>query len=143
MVSFLPMEDDVWYKDGLRFKCTECGQCCSGQPGYVWVTEEEIAALAAALHMPIDAFKRKYLRQKNNRYALIEKRTQSSTDCIFLKDKKCTVYMARPKQCRTFPWWQENLNSKESWKLAAKGCEGIQKNAPIVPYTQIVQMLRS
>ena len=21
---------DVWYAGGLRFKCTQCGDCCSG-----------------------------------------------------------------------------------------------------------------
>ena len=27
-----------WYRDGLRFECTRCGACCTGAPGYVWVT---------------------------------------------------------------------------------------------------------
>ena len=33
-----------WYAAGLRFFCTQCGDCCSGAPGFVWVNEEEIAA---------------------------------------------------------------------------------------------------
>ncbi len=36
-----------WYQDGLAFTCTQCGKCCTGDPGFVWVTDEEIAALAA------------------------------------------------------------------------------------------------
>jgi len=35
---------------------------------------------------------------------------------VFLKDKQCTVYPVRPAQCRTFPWWKENLSSKEAWR---------------------------
>lgn len=130
-----------WYKDGLRFKCTECGQCCTGSPGYVWVTEQEMLSMANLLNITIDLFKRKYVRQRNNRYALVEKKSQNN-DCIFLKDKKCMVYQARPVQCRTFPWWKENLNSKESWDLAAQSCEGINDDAPIVQLTQINEMLQ-
>ncbi|MFG0335929.1 MAG: YkgJ family cysteine cluster protein, partial [Maioricimonas sp. JB049] len=45
--------DAPWYRDGLQFSCTQCGNCCTGSPGYVWVTEEEIAAIAAHLDKPI------------------------------------------------------------------------------------------
>lgn len=62
-----------WYQKGLRFKCTECGQCCTGAPGYVWVTEEEMSKMADFLKITKDLFKRKYTRQRDNRYALIEK----------------------------------------------------------------------
>lgn len=135
---------DPWYKDGLRFKCTECGKCCTGPSGFVWVNEEEMAAMAAVLEISLEQFKRKYVRQKGNRYALIEKRTDGDNyDCIFLKDKKCLVYQARPIQCRTYPWWKENLATKESWSQAAQACEGINDEAPLVPYAQIVQLLLS
>jgi uncharacterized protein len=131
-----------WYKDGLRFQCTECGKCCSGGPGYVWVTEQEIEAIAKLLNLPLDKFKKTYVRQRDNRYALIEKKSINyEYDCIFLKDKKCTIYQARPKQCRTFPWWRENLNSRESWNLASQGCEGINDQAPIVPFEKIEEQL--
>lgn len=126
-----------WYRDGLRFKCTECGKCCTGSPGYVWVTKQEIASMAKLLNIPVDLFKRKYLRQRDNRYALAEKK---NLDCIFLKDKKCTIYQARPAQCQTFPFWKENLNSEESWKLAAETCEGINDQAPLVPYPVIQEL---
>ena len=26
---------DPWYNDGLRFTCTRCGHCCTGEPGFV------------------------------------------------------------------------------------------------------------
>ena len=40
------MPKTPWFKDGLRFECTQCGDCCTGSPGYVWVNDEEISALA-------------------------------------------------------------------------------------------------
>lgn len=135
-----PSSDTLpWYKNGLNFKCTECGKCCTGSPGYVWVSEDEMMAMAAALNVSLDLFKRKYIRQSDNRYALIEKKSQHF-DCIFLKDRKCLVYQARPIQCRTFPWWKENLGSEESWKKASESCEGINEQAPLIPYSEIVQL---
>lgn len=133
------MTDDAWYKDGLRFKCTECGKCCTGQPGFVWVTLEEMEKMARYLDISLPEFKRKYVRQKNNRYALIEKRSENNA-CIFLTGKKCTIYPVRPKQCQSFPWWPENLNSEESWQIASLSCEGINDQAPLVAYSQIVQL---
>lgn len=127
-----------WYSGGLRFKCTECGKCCTGGPGYAWVTNEEIQAIADYLKMNIKDFGKKYLRFTKGRYALVEK---SSYDCIFLKDKKCTIYPVRPNQCRTFPWWVQNLTSPESWKEAAMSCEGISEDAPLVPLETIQTQL--
>lgn len=131
-----------WYKEGLRFKCTECGKCCTGAPGYVWVTEQEIEGMAMALQIPVTDFKRKYIRHRDNRMALIERKVAPNEyACIFLKDKKCQVYQNRPIQCRTFPWWPSNLKSEESWKLTAEECEGINPEAPLYPYDQIIQIL--
>lgn len=133
-----------WYKGGLRFACTECGKCCTGASGYVWVTEEEIIAMAGQLNISVDLFVRRYIRQRDNRYALIEKKTAGGEyDCIFLKDKKCQVYQARPVQCRTFPWWKENLNSEASWKKAGEECEGINDEAPLVPFEEIERLKNS
>lgn len=131
-----------WYKEGLRFECTGCGKCCTGTSGYVWVSEEEMAEMATTLNISLKMFKMKYIRQKDNRFALVEKKTQSGDyDCIFLKDNKCQVYQARPRQCRTFPWWPENLTDEESWGLAALECEGINENAPIVSFQEIEKSL--
>jgi Fe-S-cluster containining protein len=130
------IHDEPWYKNGLRFQCTGCGKCCTGSPGYVWVTKEEMLSIAEFLDISIDLFVRKYVRQKDNRYSLIEKRHENF-DCIFLKEKKCLIYEVRPLQCRTFPWWKNNLQSEESWKNAAQSCEGINNKAPIVPYDTI------
>lgn len=122
---------EPWFKEGLRFKCTECGKCCTGEPGFVWITEEEIKQMALFLKIPIDDFVRRYVRNIFGRLSLIENKV--NFDCVFLKDKRCQIYEARPQQCRNFPWWKENLESKESWNEASKRCEGINHpDAPLV-----------
>ncbi len=122
-----------WYKDGLRFECTGCGQCCTGSPGYVWLNEEDIKTLTDQLGLEREEFIRLYTRSVYGRLALLEH--PKTYDCVFLEGNKCKVYKARPQQCRTFPWWPEHLTSPEAWAEAAKRCEGINHpNAPIVPF---------
>ena len=134
-------EKQPWYKDGLRFQCTACGKCCSGFSGYVWVTESEMLAMAEYLDISLSLFKRKYVRQKDNKYALVELRARNY-DCIFLRDNKCIVYPVRPKQCKIYPWWKENLKSKESWECAKMECEGLNDDeAPLFTKEELEKIL--
>ncbi len=113
-----------WYADGLRFKCTGCGDCCTGSPGYVWVTQKEIDALAEHLNITPAACEKKHVRNIGIRRSLIE--LPQSYDCIFLdaKTRKCEVYEARPRQCRTWPFWKSNVRSKETWQETCEACPG-------------------
>lgn len=113
---------EPWYADGLRFSCTGCGDCCTGAPGYVWVNQQEIDALAARLKMTPAQFEAKYVRQVGVRRSLKERRNY---DCVFLNEnRRCTVYEDRPRQCRTWPFWDSNLKSPAAWKAACEACPG-------------------
>ncbi len=61
------MNDLPWYHRGLHFQCIGCGNCCTGEPGYVWVTKAEIEAMAAVLKISVEKFQRRYVRQVGNR----------------------------------------------------------------------------
>ncbi|MFA6119395.1 MAG: YkgJ family cysteine cluster protein [Parachlamydiales bacterium] len=115
-----------WYKEGLNFECTGCGKCCTGCPGYVWLSEKDIENIINFLKITREAFLKKYTRLVNNRISLIENFV--NYDCCFLKDKKCQIYEARPFQCKQFPWWKDNLISPESWENVKKQCPGIDSN---------------
>lgn len=132
-------EEKPWYAEGLRFECTGCGQCCTGSPGYTWVSDKEIVEIAQYLKITIDEFSEKYLRVVKDKISLLEH--HRTYDCVFLKDKKCEIYPVRPKQCRTFPWWPQNLKSLADWKEAARHCEGIRFDAPVVPISTIHEQL--
>lgn len=130
----------TWFKEGLRFGCTQCGKCCTGAPGYVWITEEDIRAMAEFLQISTDEFTRRYTRCVFDRIALLE--NASTYDCVFLKDKKCRVYGARPKQCRRFPWWPEHVKTPEAWREAEAYCEGINHpDAPLISFDEIQKHL--
>ena len=117
------------YGDGLRFACTRCGDCCTGAAGYTWVSIGDIARLASHLGLSLDDFGRRHLRRVGERYALLERR--GSGACVFLEHRSCSVYAARPAQCRAYPFWPRNLTSREAWAAAARECEGIRDGAPL------------
>jgi Fe-S-cluster containining protein len=111
----------TWYKDGLKFECTQCGNCCTGAPGYVWLKLPELYRIAEFLGLRDRDFAQKYVRKVGERISLIEK---PNGDCIFY-DKGCTIYPVRPTQCRTFPFWPEIVKSPATWSEAAAECPGM------------------
>jgi len=115
-------EQEPWYRDGLSFACTKCGACCTGAPGYVWVTVDEMMKLAEFRGESLDEFTSRFVRKVGRRYSLIER---PGGDCIFWDAKAgCTVYPARPTQCRTWPFWEENVESPEDWERTTEICPG-------------------
>jgi Fe-S-cluster containining protein len=112
-----------WYQDGLQFKCTGCGDCCTGAEGYVWVNKAEIEALAVELGMELGKFERQFVRKVGVRKSLKEFK---NGDCVFFDNqtRKCKVYKARPRQCRTWPFWDSNLRSPETWAETCRVCPG-------------------
>lgn len=126
-----------WYKEGLRFKCTGCGDCCSGTPGFVWLNQEDVERFSQHFQISQEAFLRKYTRQIGLRISLLE--DTSSFDCIFLKNRKCSVYTSRPTQCRSYPFWSAILESKDHWEIEETYCEGINHpDASLVEFEEII-----
>src|SRR5688572_14598868 len=140
-------DERPWYADGLKFTCSQCGNCCTGGPGYVWISQVEIVRLAEFLRVTPEQVVERYCRKVNGRFSLKENRTpQGNYDCVFLKEQPvpaaaaaregeggrvvqtrrvCSVYPVRPLQCRTWPFWSENLSSPERWEQSAKRCHGM------------------
>src|ERR1700693_4403782 len=113
---------DPWYEEGLRFLCTRCGNCCTGAPGYVWVYDLEIAALAQFLGETVEQVVARCTRPVGGRRSLREKQ---NGDCIFYdRNEGCTVYPARPRQCRTWPFWESNVITPEAWQRTCEVCPG-------------------
>ena len=113
-----------WYSKGLKFKCTQCGDCCTGAPGHVWINKAEIAMLAREVGIDdIDEFERLYVRRVGIRKSLKE---FPNGDCVLFdtQTRQCTVYQARPRQCRTWPFWDSNLRTPEAWQQTCEVCPG-------------------
>ena len=111
-----------WYIDGVHFKCTGCGNCCSKEPGAVFVSDEEVDSIIQYLKMDKKAFLEQYTRKLHGKLVLKE---LPNFDCIFLKEGRCSIYHERPKQCRTYPFWPELLRSVKAWESEKSRCEGL------------------
>ncbi len=126
------MGKEKWYAAGLSFECTQCGNCCSGEPGFVWATKEEIRRISEFLGRDDGWLSKTHLRRVGLRHSLTEK---PDGDCIFLKRENgksmCGIYPVRPLQCRTWPFWTNLLRNSDSWNEAAKSCPGINRGKKI------------
>ncbi len=111
-----------WYADGVQFRCTACGVCCTGEPGYVWATREEIARMAKVKGLSTPAFMRRFVRRAKGKLSLTER---ENGDCIMLEEGRCTVYSAKPARCTSFPFWPDIMDAASSWNETATTCEGV------------------
>ena len=116
-----------WYDEGIRFSCQGSGNCCvsHGEYGFVYLDKDDRKQMANLLGLTISAFTRKYCQKSDGYYHL--KSPKDSPDCIFLDNNKCSVYEARPMQCRTWPFWPDVLDAKTWKKDVAAFCPGVGK----------------
>jgi hypothetical protein len=110
-----------FFQHGLRFECQQCGICCTGEPGTIYVAPDELATIAREADIPVDRLIDGYLYPYQDGYSIGE----DDTGRCFFYDNGCLIYSARPSQCRTFPFWLQNLRNEENWQRTAKACPGI------------------
>ena len=133
------MPPEPWYQDGLRFTCTQCGHCCTGDPGFVWVDDAELAAIAHLRGEPLEEVKALYTRWTARGRTL---RETLGGDCVFYDRKKgCTVYAVRPGQCRTWPFWESNVQTPEAWQHTCAVCPG-SGQGELIPVEEITKRLQ-
>lgn len=107
--------------NGVRFTCIDCGECCTGSPGVVALSEKEAQELATYCSLTLDQLIEQYLEPYANGYRI---RETDEGACVFF-DQRCTIYEARPTQCRTYPFWFKNLRSEKAWQATCAACPGI------------------
>ena len=87
-----------------------------------------MARLAARLGATSEAFRALYTRRVSGR-ARGDTRTliaKPTGECVFYEvGRGCTVYEARPRQCRTYPFWSALVASEERWRQEAERCPGM------------------
>ncbi|MDR3607855.1 MAG: YkgJ family cysteine cluster protein [Oligoflexia bacterium] len=118
------MSEKFW-KQGIRFECQGTGRCCAsrGSYGYVYLTLEDRRRFAKYFKISTLAFTRRHCAKTNGYFHLKE----IKGDCQFLEGKGCSAYDARPAQCRTWPFWPENMNAR-TWSREVKAfCPGVGK----------------
>lgn len=106
---------EIIKKDGFPYSfepsaCASCqGNCCIGESGYIWINKEECENLAKHLKISLNELGQNYLIKVGYKYSIKERKlSENNYACIFfdIEKKQCSIYEARPVQCRTFPFWE-------------------------------------
>lgn len=109
--------------------CQNCrGRCCKGRSGHIWVNSAEIGQIAAFLKRNLIDVMGTFLNRAGNRLSIKERPAGNEYECIFFDSRKqqCTIYTARPAQCRSFPFWPYYLDRPEE---AAEECPGVKPDS--------------
>ena len=114
--------------NGIKFSCQSSGNCCvsMGNHGYVYLSKDDLNTLAIFFNQNKNEFKKKYCKITNG-FIHLKEFKKNKGNCLFLINNRCSVYKARPIQCRTWPFWNENMNAKTWNKEIALFCPGIGK----------------
>jgi uncharacterized protein len=110
-----------FFDKGIRFSCRQCGGCCTGEPGIVYADKDELTLIAQYLEMPREILEERFTNPFLDGFTIKE---VEDGRCIFYENG-CVIYPFRPLQCRTFPFWFQNMRSMKAWKEACKRCPGI------------------
>jgi Fe-S-cluster containining protein len=112
------MIENMGYKykfdDSRCFTCE--GNCCIGKSGYIWITTQEADKIAKYLTISVKDCFEKYLFKYKYRLSIKEKQlSKDNFACVFfnVEKKQCEIYEVRPKQCRTFPFWEYFKNNMQ------------------------------
>ncbi len=93
---------------------------------FIFLTKNDRMKLSAFLKKPINSFAQKshfaFTRFMGKGWQWHLK--LKADTCQFLKEGKCSVYEARPTQCKTWPFWSELMDIK-NWLKAGEECPGI------------------
>ena len=113
--------------ESLRFTCARCSSCCRFDPGFVFLSRRDAGLLAEHLQMSYIDFVTAFCRwiPVGDGIEHLSLKELSNYDCVFWKADGCSVYAARPLQCRTFPFWDSVVSSAEAWEATALDCPGM------------------
>lgn len=86
-----------------KIDCTKCGNCCREISPVL--REEDIKRISEMLKISRDEFIKEYTKTDEDDIIF-------NLPCPFLKENKCSVYEARPDDCRNFPNLDKDIASR-------------------------------
>ncbi len=93
-----------------EFSCSNCGYCCTDPSTQINITLIEIKYLSDYLKMSVKELFEKDIISfipfiSTEDFSVFDVEFGMKRPCPLYKDNKCTIYEARPMNCRIFPYW--------------------------------------
>lgn len=123
----------------MKFQCQEScgGKCCSrskeNSGAFVFLTKSDVNIIEKATGRNREKFSEllefdstRFTRKKSKQRVL----KMVGDACTFFEKGKCKIFENRPMQCKTFPFWPENMKAYK-WNKLKKFCIGIGKGNEI------------
>lgn len=108
----------------FAWACRRSGNCCAIPGGFVRVSPDEAAAIAAHLGLDLAAFASRHLQPGGERL-----KDGFGNRCVFLQDGApagCAIYPVRPAKCRQWPFWPEVRDDPRLLAQVVRTCPGIE-----------------
>jgi len=92
-----------------RFKCMNCGKCCNAFYAQINITIGDLIRISGFLNKSIKYILKNFVGI--NPFGDPENPTKFSYElginmpCLLRKNERCSIYQARPLNCRLFPYW--------------------------------------
>jgi len=117
-----------WEKESLHFECeSDCFKCCT-KPGIVYFDKSSIKNASKITKLSSTSFKKEFLKSYNGQWI---HEVEKGNPCAFLTHEGCAIHFGKPSQCKSYPFWRENMTSKSMWKFVGSFCPGIDSGPPI------------
>jgi uncharacterized protein len=108
----------------FEFECKGCGSCCR-EEGYVFFSKSEIRKAAKLLEVSEEKFIRSYLIPFDGEFAHV---VLKNGRCVFLqKDNRCAINSVKPRQCKSFPYWDEYIDARGDLVNFNRPCPGVKR----------------
>lgn len=142
----------------FKFKCTQCGACCSFPGLIVNLTPRDLASLQKALKVEPEKLLKVVgfyqIDPGSNEIKSIQERLvfpplktskgeayigllkHQDGKCVFLKEDRCAIYSARPRLCQSFPYTFQKKGRGASimiTEFATRMCPGIGQGKNVNP----------
>ena len=120
------MQRGLFWKAGLRFSCAQCSACCRYDPGFVYLSAQDLNRLQQWSLLDRPVFIQRFCRWvlQGDGYEYLCLKELPNYDCI-LWNNGCIAYNYRPFQCSSDPFWDYLLESEQRWNAYARRCPGI------------------
>ena len=126
-----------WEKEAPRFECQpDCFKCCA-KPGIVYFDKKSIENASKITKLSPAQFRKEFLKRNDGQWV---HEVEDRNPCAFLTPEGCSIHFGKPIQCRSYPFWSENMTSKAMWKLVGGFCPGI-GSGPHIAVTTIRNFL--